>query len=103
MEKHVEHLYEQHNQAGVSPERLQQLFEKLPVNWPGEDAEVCAKMMQSELALLRSRVSGGCNHAVRDASKQSLDLCRVMPCFALAVVVRFAGRCGIPEELVSCW
>lgn len=48
-----------------------------------------------------TRVSAECNHVIADAAKQPLDLIRLVPCFWMAVMIRYAARCGIAEEMVE--
>ena len=71
--------------------------------WPDEDDGVVpwGDLMRSELQRLQARVSAECNHVIADAAKQPLDLIRLVPCFWMAVMIRYAARCGIAEEMVE--
>lgn len=101
LERSAQDLYQRHRSGECTHEELQQAFRDLPGEWPdcpGADFEA---LMQHEIAVLRRRLSSNCSHAVADAMRQRLDLPHLMPCFALAVVIRFSVMCGYSEEMAA--
>ncbi|CAJ1397817.1 unnamed protein product [Effrenium voratum] len=105
LDEHVGRLLEHHTRADLSVDGVRSLFEQLPAEWPDEDTSYDSMrlVMRRELQILRSRAQSTCNHAIADAAQQPLDLCRLMPCFSLAVIIRFSSACGFPEEFVFGW
>lgn len=76
-------------------------FADVPAKWPDDEAADWEALMAGEIERLRQRATLACNHVVADAAKQPLDLVRMLPCFWMVVVVRYAGKCGIAEEFVG--
>jgi len=101
LEKYAQDLYQRHLSGQYTHEELQQAFQALPGEWPDCPRADYLALMQKELALLRCRLQANCSHSVTDAMRQRLDLPRLMPCFALAVVIRFSLFCGYSEEMAT--